>query len=63
MSSLLGESKGRGGVTKAATWGFGRADFKLFRMLVGRIPWELVLKGRDVQEDWTFFRKEILKVQ
>lgn len=43
--------------------GFWRADFDLFGRLVQRVPWETVLKGRGVQEDWTVFRKEILKVR
>ncbi|KAK4824255.1 hypothetical protein QYF61_012521 [Mycteria americana] len=40
-----------------------RADFGLFRRLVDRVPWEAVLKGKGVQEGWTFFKKEILKAQ
>ena len=40
-----------------------RASFVLFRSLVDRVPWEAVLKGQGVQEGWTFFKKEILKVQ
>lgn len=43
--------------------GFWRADFDLFGRLVQRVPWEAVLKGRGVQEDWTVFGKEILKVR
>jgi len=39
------------------------ADFGLFRSLVDRVPWEAVLKGKGVQEGWTFFREEVLKVQ
>ena len=42
---------------------FRRADFGLFRSLVDRVPWEAVLKGKGVQEGWTFFKKEILKAQ
>ncbi len=40
-----------------------RADFGLLRGLVDRVPWEAVLKGKGVQKDWSFFKKEILKVQ
>ncbi|KFQ28363.1 hypothetical protein N332_04074, partial [Mesitornis unicolor] len=40
-----------------------RADFGLFKGLVGRIPWEAVLKGKGVQEGWTLFKKELLKAQ
>jgi len=31
--------------------------------LVERVPWDRVLKGKGVQEGWTFFKEEILKVQ
>ncbi|KAK4825507.1 hypothetical protein QYF61_000020 [Mycteria americana] len=49
------------GVSRTATLDFWRADFGLFRGLVDRVPWEAVLKGKGVQEGWTFFKKEILK--
>ncbi|KAK4823930.1 hypothetical protein QYF61_008316 [Mycteria americana] len=52
-----------GGVSRTASLDFRRADFGLFRSLVDKVPWEAVLKGKGVQEGWTFFRKEILKVQ
>ncbi|KAK4810061.1 hypothetical protein QYF61_007225 [Mycteria americana] len=42
---------------------FWRADFGLFRTLVERVLWETVLKGKGVQEGWTFFKKEALKAQ
>ena len=42
---------------------FWRADFELFRILVGRVPWESVLMGRGVQEHWTLLKKEVLKAQ
>ncbi|KFV53301.1 hypothetical protein N328_01413, partial [Gavia stellata] len=45
------------------TLDFWRADFGLFRSLVDRVPWEAVLKGKGVQEGWTLFKKEVLKVQ
>ena len=38
-------------------------DFELFRTLVGRVPWDLVLKGKGVQEGWTLLKKEVLKLQ
>ncbi|KAK4823437.1 hypothetical protein QYF61_002123 [Mycteria americana] len=53
----------RRGVSKTTTMDFQRADFGLFRTLVERVPWETVLKGKGVQEGWTFFKKEVLKVQ
>jgi len=42
---------------------FCRADFGLFRMLVERVPWERVLKGKGVQAGWTFFKEGVLKAQ
>ncbi|KAF1501108.1 hypothetical protein FQV17_0014956, partial [Megadyptes antipodes antipodes] len=59
--SILGEV--RRGASKTATMNFRRADFGLFRTLVERVPWETVLKGKGVQEGWTFFKKEVLKAQ
>ncbi|GAB0183898.1 hypothetical protein GRJ2_000855100 [Grus japonensis] len=57
--SILGEVRSE--VSRTATLDFWRADFGLFRRLVDRVSWEAVLKGKGVQEGWTFFRKEILK--
>ncbi|KAK4814312.1 LOW QUALITY PROTEIN: hypothetical protein QYF61_014826 [Mycteria americana] len=54
---ILGEV--RRGVSRTATLDFRRANFGLFRRLVDRVPWEAVLKGKGVQEGWTFFKKEI----
>jgi len=51
------------GVSRTATLDFWRADFDLFRSLIDMIPWEAVLKGKGDQKGWTFFKKEILKVQ
>ena len=43
--------------------GLRRADFVLFRRLVDRVPLEAVPKSKGVQECWTLFKREILKVQ
>ncbi|KAM9590852.1 uncharacterized protein ACIBXB_005900 [Morphnus guianensis] len=59
--SILGDA--RKGVSKTTTMDFWRANFGLFRTLVERVPWETVLKGKGVQEGWTFFKKEVLKAQ
>jgi len=59
--SVRGEVKR--GASKTATMDFRRADFGLFRMLVERVPWERVLKGKRVQAGWTFFKEEVLKAQ
>jgi len=32
-------------------------------MLVERVPWERVLKGKGVQKGWTFFKEEVFKAQ
>ncbi|KAK4816232.1 hypothetical protein QYF61_013640 [Mycteria americana] len=60
-SLILGEAAR--GVSRTATLDFWRADFSLFRRLVDRVPWEAALKGKGVQEGWTFFKKEVLKAQ
>ncbi|KAK4830361.1 hypothetical protein QYF61_010138 [Mycteria americana] len=51
------------GVSRTATLDFRRADFGLLRRLVERVPWEAALKGKGVQEGWTFFKEEVLKAQ
>ncbi|KAK4811155.1 hypothetical protein QYF61_019786 [Mycteria americana] len=58
---ILGEAAR--GVSRTATLDFRRADFGLFRRLVERVPWEAALKGKGVQEGWTFFKEEVLKAQ
>lgn len=59
--SILGEV--RKGVSKTTTMDFRRANFGLFRTLVERVLWDTVLKGKGVQEGWTFFKKEVFKAQ
>ncbi|KAK4828902.1 hypothetical protein QYF61_001460 [Mycteria americana] len=59
--SIRGEV--RRGMSKTTTMDFQRADFGLFRTLVESVPWEIVLKGKGVQEGWAFFKKELLKAQ
>jgi len=51
------------GPSKTTTMDFCWADFGLFRMLVERVPGERVLKGKEVQAGWTFFKEEVLKAQ
>jgi len=63
MTELLILGEVRRGVSRTATLHFWRADFGLFRSLVDRVPWEVVLKGKGVQAGWTFFKKEVLKAQ
>jgi len=49
--------------SKTTTMHFWRADCGLFRMLVERVPWEKVLKGKGVQEGCTFCKEEVLNAQ
>ncbi|KAK4817900.1 hypothetical protein QYF61_002284 [Mycteria americana] len=63
MTELLILGGARKGASRTAAWDFWRAAFSLFRRLVDRVLWEAVLKGKGVQEGWTFFKKEILKAQ
>jgi len=51
------------GASKTTTNDFRRADFGLFRMVVGRVPWEKVLKGKGVRAGWTLFKEKVLKAQ
>jgi len=51
------------GTSKTTTVEFRSTDFSLFRMLVQRVPWERVLKGKGVQAGWTFFKEQVLKAQ
>ena len=53
----------RRGVSRTATLDFWKADFNLFRTMVERVPWEVVLKGMGTQEGWEYFKEVILKVQ
>jgi len=59
--SVCGELKW--GVSKTTAMDFQREDFELFRTLFERVPWERVLKGKGVQEGWTFFKKDVLQAQ
>ena len=53
----------RRGNSKTATLDFRRADFELFRRLVGRVPCGSVLESKGVQDGWLLFKKEVLKAQ
>ena len=50
------------GVSRTATLDFWRADFNLFRAMVERVPWEVVLENMGAQEGWGYFKEVILKV-
>ena len=53
----------RRGKSQIATLDFQKADFELFRRLVGGIPWDSVLESKGVQDGWLLFKKEVLKAQ
>ncbi|GAB0206541.1 mitochondrial enolase superfamily member 1 [Grus japonensis] len=49
--------------SKLTALGFRRADFGLFRDLLGRIPWDKALEGRGAQDSWLIFRGHLLQAQ
>lgn len=53
--SILGEV--RKGISKTTTLDFQRADFGLFKMMTGRVPWKSVLQGKGAQEVWTLVKE------
>ncbi|KFQ86757.1 hypothetical protein N337_09865, partial [Phoenicopterus ruber ruber] len=46
-----------------ATIDFRRANFGLFKGLLGGIPWVRALEGRGVQESWSIFKHHFLQTQ
>ena len=51
------------GVSRTATLDFRRTDFNLYRTMVERVPWEVVLESMGAQEGWEYFKESVLKVQ
>ncbi|GAB0184915.1 triadin [Grus japonensis] len=49
--------------SKLTTLDFRRADFGLFRDLLGRIPWDKALEGRGAQDSWLIFKYHLLQAQ
>ncbi|GAB0176205.1 hypothetical protein GRJ2_000085700 [Grus japonensis] len=49
--------------SKLTTLDFRRADFGLFRDLLGRVPWDKVLEGRGAQDSWFVFVDHLLQTQ
>ncbi|GAB0183916.1 mitochondrial enolase superfamily member 1 [Grus japonensis] len=49
--------------SKLNTLDFRRADFGLFRDLLGRIPWDKALEGRGAQDSWLIFKGHLLQAQ
>lgn len=53
----------RRGVSRTATLDCRRANSNLFRTMVERVPWEVVLESLGAQEGWEYFKETVLKVQ
>ncbi|GAB0203845.1 hypothetical protein GRJ2_002850100 [Grus japonensis] len=49
--------------SKLTALDFRRADFGLFRDLLGRIPWDKALAGRGAQDSWLIFKGHLLQAQ
>ncbi|GAB0183226.1 hypothetical protein GRJ2_000787900 [Grus japonensis] len=49
--------------SKLTTLDFSRADFGLFRDLLGGIPWDKALEGRGAQDSWLIFKGHLLQAQ
>ncbi|GAB0209472.1 hypothetical protein GRJ2_003414300 [Grus japonensis] len=49
--------------SKLTTLDFRRADFGLFRDLLGRMPWDKALEGRGAQDSWLIFKDHLLQAQ
>ena len=49
--------------TKLAALDFRRADFKLFRELLGRVRWDKDLEGRGAQESRSILKNHLLQAQ
>ncbi|GAB0188840.1 hypothetical protein GRJ2_001349300 [Grus japonensis] len=53
----------RRALSKLTTLDFRRADFGLFRDLLGRIPWDKALEERGAQDSWLIFKGHLLQAQ
>ncbi|GAB0189054.1 hypothetical protein GRJ2_001370700 [Grus japonensis] len=49
--------------SKLTTLDFRRADFGLFRDLLGRLLWDKAQEGRGAQEIWLVFKDHLLQAQ
>ncbi|XP_040977464.1 uncharacterized protein LOC121232961 [Aquila chrysaetos chrysaetos] len=49
--------------SRVATLDFRRANFKLFRELLSRVPWESAFEGLGVHECWSVFKQHLLEAQ
>ena len=51
------------GVSRTANLDFQRADFRVFRTMVERVPWEVVLEGMGAQKVSEYFKEVILRIR
>ncbi|GAB0176134.1 hypothetical protein GRJ2_000078600 [Grus japonensis] len=49
--------------SKLTTLDCRRADFGLFRDLLGRVSWDKALEGRGAQDSWLVFKGHLLQAQ
>ncbi|GAB0208399.1 mitochondrial enolase superfamily member 1 [Grus japonensis] len=49
--------------SRVPTLDFRRANFKLFRELFSRVPWESAFEGLGVHECWSVFKNHLLEAQ
>ena len=54
---------GRRAVSRITTLDFRRANFGIFKEVLGGIPWVRALEGRQVQENWSLFKHHFLHAQ
>jgi len=54
---------GSRGISRIKTLDFRRANFGLFKELLGGIPWARALEGTGVQECWSLFKHHFLHAQ
>ncbi|PKU48463.1 glycerol kinase [Limosa lapponica baueri] len=50
-------------ISRTETLYFKRANFVLFKKLLGEIPWARALKGKGAQESWAIFKHCFLQAQ
>ncbi|XP_050791465.1 uncharacterized protein LOC127040991 [Gopherus flavomarginatus] len=55
--------KGRREYSRIETMDFRKADFGKLRELIGKVPWELRLRGKTTEESWQFFKGTLLRAQ
>ena len=49
--------------SKLTALNFRTADFGVFRDLLGRVPWDKALEGREAQESWLILQDHLLQAQ